>query len=116
VRELRADEPRALFGWRASVALGLVRNETQAAAWPAVRRDDTAGVVRRRASRRTPGLLDGETEASEQPGDVLRLLHEADELPASATRWAPLHVERFPHAMHLKRWRPDKAPKDCTYE
>ncbi len=43
--------------------------------------------------------------------------------------WEPLRCERvcevgfdnmqgrrFRHATHLKRWRPDKAPKDCTYD
>ena len=42
--------------------------------------------------------------------------------------WEPLRVERvcevsfdhmqgrrFRHATHMKRWRPDKQPKDCTY-
>ncbi len=43
--------------------------------------------------------------------------------------WEPLRVElvvevayehmqgdRFRHLAHFRRWRPDKAPKDCTYE
>ena len=43
--------------------------------------------------------------------------------------WEPLRLERvcevsfdhmqgrrFRHATHFKRWRPDKQPKDCTYE
>jgi ATP-dependent DNA ligase len=43
--------------------------------------------------------------------------------------WEPLRIElvvevayehmqntRFRHLAHFRRWRPDKAPKDCTYE
>jgi ATP-dependent DNA ligase len=43
--------------------------------------------------------------------------------------WEPLRVElvvevayehmqgdRFRHLAHFRRWRPDKAPRDCTYE
>ena len=62
---------------------------------------------------------------------------EADRKPGMKSRWSrgkdlswePLRVERvcevsfdhmqgrrFRHATHFKRWRPDKSPKDCTYE
>jgi ATP-dependent DNA ligase len=61
----------------------------------------------------------------------------ADRKPGMKSRWSrgkdlswePLRIERvcevsfdhmqgrrFRHATHFKRWRPDKPPKDCTYE
>lgn len=60
-----------------------------------------------------------------------------DRIPGGQSRWSagkdlswqPLRVElvvevayehmqgnRFRHLAHFRRWRPDKAPKDCTYE
>lgn len=67
--------------------------------------------------------IDEEAAPTRKPGNMSRWSRGKD------LSWEPLRCERvcevafdhmqgrrFRHATHLKRWRPDKAPKDCTYE
>ncbi len=69
-----------------------------------------------------PAEGEGEATPQRRPGGQSRWSRGKD------LSWEPLRCERvcevafdhmqgkrFRHATHLKRWRPDKAPKDCTY-
>jgi ATP-dependent DNA ligase len=65
------------------------------------------------------------------------IAHAGGRMPGGQSRWStgkdlswePLRIElvvevayehmqgtRFRHLAHFRRWRPDKAPKDCTFE
>ena len=77
-----------------------------------------------RSSLAATGAIDGEPGGQRMPGATQPL--EPGQGPVS---WEPLRPERvcevaydhlqgdrFRHATHFQRWRPDKRPQDCRYD
>jgi ATP-dependent DNA ligase len=78
----------------------------------------------------------GDREAQDEPQDEGQAQHEGHRMPGAKSRWSqgkdlswePLRPElvahvaydhmqgqRFRHTAQFRRWRLDKAPRDCTY-